>query len=165
MRVKKKDKLLLHDEFGNLLAAAESVNEYEKLPSDSYIYLFDGDGLDLIKQTKSVATLKVFFALAFMLRGGDSCVYLSPVERDAMLKEYGLSNVSFCAAINELEERRILIRGTLVDKYTGEISKKLRRGQYMINPSAAWKGTRESRRMSVDEYDNLIVFTKSESHE
>ena len=160
MKTKKKIDVALSDLTGKSIGTAIITQEYEKLPSDNFVYLYDGKGLDLVKSTGSAATLKVFFALSFSLHGGDSFVYISPLEREKIMSDYGISEGSFCAALKELEEKNIILRGKIVDMTTGEIKKQLRRGQFIMNPSASGKGSSEDRKVMIDTYENLVLFSK-----
>jgi len=135
---------------GTVVAYANK--EYYTEAADRFSYLYDNEWSGWIKKTKSVSTLKIFFALALLQEVGNPVVYFSPVRRREIISEYDLSEVSLYSALSELEDYGVIIRGDVVDPDSGEVIKSVGRGQIILNPFVVWRGEARERRTCAAEF-------------
>ena len=141
---------------GDLVAYGRSESKKQKAAHEPFTYLYDG-GMDWIKRTKSAITIKVFHGLAGRLKYGSPYVSLSSSERRKFREEYGgFSDPMMTGALDELEEAGVILRGKIVDLYTGEILHHFGRGEMMLNPSIVWKGKAKDRKKAVIAFNKLI---------
>ena len=144
----------VYDADGKL--AGYSTYKREESYSERFTYRYENGWMGWLCRTKSVAVPKVFYELTCLLQPGSNILYFSPVDRKRLKRNYQISEVTLCAALNELERENVIIRRTLEDKETGEIFLELSHGQIVINPHIAWKGNSDSRDAAIELFDRYV---------
>ena len=150
----------LTDKDGNIVGYYNNSFTVNSKRGEVFVYRYENEWMDWLKRTNNLSTVKVFYSLTCMLNLGSPIVYLSPLQRDTIQVNYGLSDQTICSALNELERSFVIIRGSVVDPDTGEIVKEFRRGEMMINPSVAWKGKEPERKKAIEEFFGYVDLKK-----
>lgn len=151
----------LYDASGSFVATNTRDVIIDIPRADIFSYRYEGEAMDWLKKTRSAATPKVFYALTCLLRNGSCVAYVSPRERKMILDDYGISDVSMCASLNELESAGVILRGDVVDTGTGEVVLPLRRGEIVLNPRVVWKGNGDDRKAAVEAFDQYLKIRKN----
>lgn len=76
------------------------------------------------------------------------------------MEECQVSRPMFTLALKELEEFQVILRGTIVDKNTGQVLRTLRRGELILNPHIVWRGGMDRHREAVKEFDSIVRYTE-----
>lgn len=140
----------------------ESIKETAVWVSSPDIYhiQYHGSGSSWTGRVKMLSTLKIYFALVERLGMDSMEVYLSPTQREEIMEECQVSRPMFTLALKELEEFQVILRGTIVDKNTGQVLRTLRRGELILNPHIVWRGGMDRHREAVKEFDSIVRYTE-----
>ncbi|MBQ3949308.1 MAG: hypothetical protein II661_02435 [Bacteroidales bacterium] len=151
--------IVLKDMEGNPIATAD-LKAFRRQGSEPFAYRYENKWMGWLKRTKAVSTPKIFYALTELMRAGTNEVYISPKDKATILTEYGLSGVSFWAAMKELESEKVILRGDIVDPDTGAVVRELGRSVVLLNPYIVWKGRYTDRSVAIAEFDTYLSLIK-----